>query len=30
VRNVESWYRAFEVVTGDKLYLKTEDRIGIW
>ena len=30
VRNVEAWYKAFRVVPGDKLYLKPEDRIGIW
>ena len=30
VRNVEAWYKAFQVVPGDKLYLKPEDRIGIW
>ena len=30
VRNVEAWYKAFQVVPGDKLYLKPEDRVGIW
>ena len=30
VRNVEAWYKAFQVVPGDKLYLKTEDRVRIW
>ena len=30
VRNVEGWYKAFGVAPGDKLYLKPEDRIGIW
>ncbi len=30
VRNVEAWYRAFQVVPADKLYLKPEDRVGIW
>ncbi len=30
VRNVDAWYKAFEIVPGDKLYLKPEDRIGIW
>jgi putative endopeptidase len=30
VRNVEAWYNAFQVVPGDKLYLKPEDRVGIW
>jgi putative endopeptidase len=30
VRNVEAWYKAFQVVPDDKLYLKPEDRVGIW
>jgi predicted metalloendopeptidase len=30
VRNVEAWYRAFDVTPNDKLYLKPEDRISIW
>lgn len=30
VRNVEAWYKAFQVVSADKLYLKPEDRVGIW
>ena len=30
VRNADAWYKAFEVVPGDKLYLKPEDRIRIW
>jgi putative endopeptidase len=30
VRNVEAWYKAFRVVPEDKLYLKPEDRVGIW
>ena len=30
VRNVEAWYKAFQVVPGDKLYLKPEDRVVIW
>jgi putative endopeptidase len=30
VRNVEAWYKAFGIAPGDKLYLKPEDRIGIW
>jgi len=30
VRNVEAWYKAYEIVPGDRLYLKTEDRVGIW
>lgn len=30
VRNVESWYKAFGIAPGDKLYLKSEDRVEIW
>ena len=30
VRNVEAWYKAFDVKPGDKLYLKPEDRAAIW
>jgi putative endopeptidase len=30
VRNVEAWYRAYDVTSGDKLYLKPENRVGIW
>jgi putative endopeptidase len=30
VRNVEAWYKAYGVSPGDKLYLKPEDRVGIW
>jgi predicted metalloendopeptidase len=30
VRNVEAWYKAYDVTSGNKLYLKTEDRVGIW
>jgi predicted metalloendopeptidase len=30
VRNVEAWYKAFRVMPEDKLYLKPEDRVGIW
>jgi putative endopeptidase len=30
VRNVEAWYKAFDIAPGDKLYLKPEDRVGIW
>jgi putative endopeptidase len=30
VRNVDAWYKAFSVAPSDKLYLKPEDRIGIW
>ncbi|PYX68192.1 MAG: hypothetical protein DMG78_25865 [Acidobacteria bacterium] len=30
VRNIEAWYKAYDVIPGDKLYLKPEDRVGIW
>jgi putative endopeptidase len=30
VRNVEGWYKAYEVGSGDKLHLKAEDRVAIW
>ena len=30
VRNVEAWYKAYDVKLGDKLFLKAEDRVGIW
>ncbi|HEY0438408.1 MAG TPA: M13 family metallopeptidase, partial [Phenylobacterium sp.] len=30
VRNVEAWYRAFGVKPGDGLYLKPQDRVGLW
>jgi putative endopeptidase len=30
VRNVEAWYKAYGIVPGDKLYLKSEDRVEIW
>jgi predicted metalloendopeptidase len=30
VRNVGDWYTAFGVMGGDKLYLKPDDRVGIW
>jgi putative endopeptidase len=30
VRNVEAWYKAYGISPGDKLYLKPEDRVGIW
>jgi predicted metalloendopeptidase len=30
VRNVEAWYKAYDVRPADKLYLKPEDRVGIW
>ncbi len=30
VRNMEAWYKAFDVKPGDKLYLAPEDRVSIW
>ncbi len=30
VRNLEPWYRAFNVKQGEKLYLAPEDRVLIW
>ena len=30
VRNVDAWYKAYEIAPSDKLYLKPEDRVRIW
>lgn len=30
VRNVEPWYRAYDITPSSKLYVKPEDRVGIW
>jgi predicted metalloendopeptidase len=30
VRNMEAWYKAFDVKPGDKLYLPPEERVSIW
>ena len=30
VRNVDAWYRAFDVKPGDKLYLAPQERVSIW
>jgi putative endopeptidase len=30
VRNVDAWYKAFNVKPGDKLYLPPEQRVSIW
>jgi putative endopeptidase len=30
VRNVDAWYRAFNVQPGDKLYLPPEKRVKVW
>jgi putative endopeptidase len=30
LRNIDAWYRAFDVKPGDKLYVAPEDRVRIW
>jgi predicted metalloendopeptidase len=30
VRNVDAWYKAFNVAPGDRLYIKPADRVRIW
>jgi len=30
VRNIDAWYRAFDVQPGDRLYLPPEQRVRIW
>jgi len=30
VRNVDPWYKAFNVQPGDKLYLPPEQRVHVW
>jgi predicted metalloendopeptidase len=30
VRNLDAWYRAFDVKPTDKLYLRPEDRVEVW
>lgn len=30
VRNFDAWYEAFRISPGDKLYLKSEDRVRVW
>jgi putative endopeptidase len=30
VRNIDAWYKAFDIASSDKLYLKPEDRVRIW
>lgn len=30
VRNADAWYKAFDVQTGQKLYLPEDDRVRIW
>jgi putative endopeptidase len=30
VRNIDAWYRAFDVQPGQKLYLAPADRVPVW
>jgi endothelin-converting enzyme/putative endopeptidase len=30
VRNIDAWYKAFDVVPGQALYLTPEERVHIW
>jgi predicted metalloendopeptidase len=30
VRNLDAWYKGFDVQPGAKLYLKPEQRVQIW
>lgn len=30
VRNIDAWYKAFDIAPSDKLYLLPEDRVRIW
>ncbi|MGN6730244.1 MAG: M13-type metalloendopeptidase, partial [Rhodanobacteraceae bacterium] len=30
VRNIDAWYRAFEVKPGEKLFLPPADRVKVW
>jgi endothelin-converting enzyme/putative endopeptidase len=30
VRNVDAWYKAFDVKPGDKLFLPPDQRVHIW
>jgi predicted metalloendopeptidase len=30
VRNIDAWYKAFDVKPGDPLYLPPEKRVRIW
>jgi predicted metalloendopeptidase len=30
VRNLDAWYKAYEIAPSDKLYLKSEDRVRVW
>jgi len=30
LQNVDSWYKAFDIKPGDKLYVSPENRVKIW
>lgn len=30
VRNIDAWYSAFDVKSGEKLYLSPQERVRIW
>ena len=30
VRNIDAWYAAFDVTSGEKLYLAPDQRVKIW
>jgi predicted metalloendopeptidase len=30
VRNIDAWYKAFDVKPGDKMYLSPEQRLRVW
>jgi len=30
VRNIDAWYKAFDVTPGQKLYLPQQDRVRLW
>jgi predicted metalloendopeptidase len=30
VRNLDAWYKAFNVQPGQKLYLAPEERVRVW
>ena len=30
VRNLDAWYKAFDVQPGDKLYLAPDQRVKVW
>lgn len=30
VRNIDAWYKAFDIKPGDKLYLAPDQRVKVW